>query len=470
MATQVMDDKMISGRTAGVGGRPLPGPRGYPLIGVLPDLFRHVTALPLLRDAWKTYGDAVQLPLGPYTLCFFAQPNAVKHILVDNRENYPRAKYQMRWLSRVMGSGLVATEGEQWRKRRHLMHKLFTARSVAGYTASMTAAIDEVVGRWERQVAAGHPEIELSGEMVKLSMDALGRSVLGFNAVSTVESMNEAISAVSWSLVQQAPTPFPPPSWVPTPGNLRVNRAVRQCDKMVHDVIRARRAASAADDDASDLLSLMLTARDDEGNQLSERDVRDEVLTLYFAGHDSTAVALGWAFYAISQHPAVEQRLLEEVERAIGDGPLTAQAVERLTYTDMVVRETLRLYPSFAMLPRDVREDDEIDGYHVPRGAVLVVSPHLTQRHPDVWPDPDRFDPERFAPGQSEGRHRYSWIPFGSGAHACIGSAFALMEMKLAIATVIRRFRLTLTRPARPADMLTPRPIGGLHMRLAPRH
>ena len=201
--------------------------------------------------------------------------------------------------------------------------------------------------------------------MVKLSMDALGRSVLGFNAVSTIEAMNEAIHAVSWSLSQQAPTPFPPPAWLPTPANLRVNRAVRQCDEMIYGVIRARRAAS--DDGASDLLSLMLRARDDQGNQLSERDVRDEALSLYFAGHDSTAVALGWAFYVISQHPEVEQRLHEEVDRVVGDGPLTAETVERLTYTDMVVRESLRLYPSFSMVPKDVREDDEIDGF--PRAA-----------------------------------------------------------------------------------------------------
>ena len=135
-------------------GPALPGPRGYPLIGVIPDLLRDVTALPLLRDAWRTYGDAVQLPLGPYKVCFFGPADAVKHILVDNRENYPRAKYQMRWLSRVMGSSLVASEGEQWRTRRHLMHTLFTARAVAGYTDHMAAAIDGVVGRWERRMAA----------------------------------------------------------------------------------------------------------------------------------------------------------------------------------------------------------------------------------------------------------------------------------------------------------------------------
>jgi cytochrome P450 len=496
MAIQAADDKAISGGASGAvgllrtdglsrvvprtrptaarraparSGRPLPGPRGYPVIGVMPDLFRHVTALPLLRDAWRAYGDAVQLPLGPYKVCFFARPDAVKRILVDNRENYPRAKYQMRWLSTFVGTGLVAAEGEHWRTRRHLMHKLFTARSVAGYTATMASAVEDVVARWDRRVAAGRPEIELSGEMVQLSLDALGRSVLGFDAVSTIETLNQAIRTVSSYMASQAPTPFPPPRWIPTPANLRFNRALREFDAMIDATIRARRAAADRDDAASDLLSLMLRAQDDQGNALSERDVRDEAMTIYFAGHDSTSVALGWAFHAISQHPEVEQRLHEEVDRVVGDGPLTAAAVERLPYTEMVVRETLRLYPSFAMIPKDVVADDEIDGFHVPGGSIMVVSPHLTHRHPELWPDPERFDPERHAPGQIERQHRYSWIPFGGGAHACIGSAFALLEMKLAIAAIVRRYRMTPLRPARPADMLIPRPVGGLHMRLDPR-
>jgi cytochrome P450 len=270
-------------------------------------------------------------------------------------------------------------------------------------------------------------------------------------------------------MFQQAPTPFPPPLWLPTPSNRRFTRALHRFDAMVFDAIRARRADPDADAPASNILSLMLRAQDDRGEMLSDQDVRDEALAIYFAGHDSAATALGWAFYEISQNPEVERRLHAEIDRELGDGLPTAAVVERLTYTEMVVRETLRLYPSFAMIPKDVREDDEIDGYRVPRGSIVVVSPHLTQRHPGLWPDPDRFDPERHAPGQAEQRHRYSWFPFGGGAHACIGSAFAMMEMKIAIATIARRYRLRLTQPTHPADMLTPTPVGGLHMRLEPR-
>jgi len=447
----------------------MPGPRGYPLIGLLPDLFRHVTALPLLRDAWQSYGDAVRLPLGPYPVCFFAHPDAVKHVLVDNRDNYPRAQYQIRWLSRIMGTGLVASDGEHWRNRRHLMHKLFTVKAVSGYATAMGSAVQDVVESWERRLANDQPEIELSGEMVRLSMDALGRSVLGFDAGSAIETMNEAFLTLSGCMLRAAPTPFPPPLWLPTPGNLRFRRALGQFDAMIHGVIRARREDSDACDSASDVLSLMLRAQDDRGERMSERDVRDEALTIYFAGHESTATALSWVFYELAANPDVERRLQDEADQVLGDGPPTAEAVERLTYTEMVVRETLRLYPSFAMIPKDVREDDEIAGYHVPRGAVAVVSPHLTQRHPEFWPDPERFDPERFAPGQAERRHRYSWFPFGGGQHSCIGAAFALLEMKIAIALIARRYRLTLLRPTHPADMLTPRPVGGLHMRLEPR-
>ena len=313
------------------GGLPLPGPRGYPLIGMLPDLFHHVSALPLLRDAWRSYGDAVQLPMGPYTVCFFAHPDAVKHVLVDNRDNYRRAQYQIRWLSRLIGTGLVVSDGELWRRRRHIMHKLFTVKAVQGYATAMASAVQDVVGSWERRLAHGLPEVELSSEMVRLSMDALGRSVLGFDARSSLDRMNEAILTVSWSLLHQAPTLFP--VWLPLPGNVRFRRAMRQFDELFYGVIRARRAEQETDTTASDVLSLMLRAEDDWGERMSEQAVRDEALTIYYAGFESTSTALGWAFYALSQHPEVERRLHEEVDRGLGDDLPTAEVVERLTYT-----------------------------------------------------------------------------------------------------------------------------------------
>jgi cytochrome P450 len=456
---------MPARRAAARGGRPLPGPRGYPLVGMLPDLFHHVSALPLLRDAWRSYGDAVQLPMGPYTVCFFANPDAVKHILVDNRDNYRRAQYQIRWLSRLMGTGLIVSDGELHRRRRHIMHTLFTAKAVQGYATAMASAVQDVVGSWERRLALGQPEVELAGEMVRLSMGALSRSVLGFDAHASLDRMNEAILTVTSRVLHQAPIPL----WLPTPANIRFRRAVRQFDELLYGVIRARRAAPETDTRASDVLSLMLRAEDDRGQRMSDQAVRDEALTFYFAGLESTSTALGWAFHALAQHPEVQRRLQEEVDRELGNDLPTAEVAERLTYTEMVVRETLRLYPSFAMIPKDVQEDDEIAGYRVPRGSIMVVSPHLTQRHPDLWPDPERFDPERHAPGQAERRHRYSWFPFGSGPHVCIGSAFALLEMKIAVAMIARRFRLSLQRPAQPADRLTPRPVGGIQMRLEPR-
>lgn len=449
------------------GSLPLPGPRGYPLIGMLPDLFHHVSALPLLRNAWRHYGDAVQLPMGHKTVCFFAHPDAVKHILVDNRDNYLRAQYQIRWLSRFIGTGLFVSDGELWRRRRHIMHKLFTARAVQGYTTAMSSAVQDVVDSWEGRLASGQTEVDLSRDMVRLSMDALGRSVLGFDARASLDRMNDAILTVSLSLLNQPPTLLP--IWLPSPRNIRFRRAIRQFDELFYSVIRARREEEATDSTASDVLSLMLRAEDDQGERMSEQAVRDEALTMYFAGFESTSTALGWALHALSQHPEAERRLHEEVDRELGDGLPTAEVVERLTYTEMVVRETLRLFPSAAMIPKDVKEDDTIAGYRVPRGSIAVVSPHLTQRHPDIWPDPDRFDPERHAPAQAEGRHRYSWFPFGSGPHVCLGAAFALLEMKIAIAMIARRYRLRLARPARPVDMLIPRPVEGIHMRLEPR-
>ena len=266
--TRRLGHPMPARRVPARGGRPLPGPRGYPLIGMLPDLFRHVCALPLLRDAWRSYGDAVQLPMGPYTVCFFANPDAVKHILVDNRDNYRRAQYQIRWLSRLMGTGLIVSDGELWRRRRHIMHKLFTAKAVQGYATAMASAVQEVVEAGSAAWRMARPEVELSGEMVRLSMDALGRSVLGFDARASLDRMNEAILTVSSSLLHQAPTLLP--LWLPTSSNIRFRRAMRQFDELFYGVIRARRAEPETDTTASDVLSLMLRAEDDRGEPMSD--------------------------------------------------------------------------------------------------------------------------------------------------------------------------------------------------------
>jgi cytochrome P450 len=268
---------------------------------------------------------------------------------------------------------------------------------------------------------------------------------------------------------RQAPTPYPPPLWLPIPANLRFRRALRQVDEILYGAIRARRATLDTDDSASDVLSLMLRARGEDGNPMPDRDVRDEVLSIYIAGHESIKSAMGWAFYEIAQHPEVERRLHEEVDRELGEDRPMAEVVERLTYTDLIVRETLRLYPSFTLMVRDVREDDQIAGYRVPRGAMAVVSPYLTQRHPEFWSDPERFTPERHAPGQVERQHRFSWFPFGAGPHACIGAAFALCQMKIVIAMIARRYRMSLLRPSYPSGAVTPRPVGGIQVRLERR-
>ena len=452
-----------------VAGRPMPGPRGYPLIGIIPDLLRHDSALPLLRDAWQTYGDVARLPMGPYTLAFFAHPDAVKHILVDNRDNYPRAKFQQRWSSRGLGTSLFSSVGEHHRRRRHLMHGPFTVKAVRGYAPAVASAVQEVIEDWERRVAEDRAEIDLADEMIGMSMDALGRSVLGFDARSAGEGAEEAFLTAVAIHQRQPSIPYPPPLWIPTPDHLLFKRSVRKVDEMIYPAIRARRATLDTDDAASDVLSLMLRARDEDGEPMSDQHVRDEVLTLYVAGHESTTFAIGWAFYALAQHPEVERRLHEEVDRELGDGLPTAETIERLTYTEMLVRETLRLYPSVTMTVKDIQENDEIAGYRVPGGAMALVSAQLTQRHPEFWPDPDRFDPDRHAPGQLERQHRFSWFPFSAGPHACLGAAFALHQMKIAISMIARRYRLISLRPTYPTDTLAPKPVGGIQMRLEPR-
>jgi cytochrome P450 len=441
------------------------------VIGVLPDIVRHGSALPVFKDAWRTYGDVVRVPLGPVVFYLLVHPDSVKHILVDNRDNYPRSIHQIRAGSAVMGLNLLTSEGAHWRRQRHIMQGPFAAKAVADHVPAMATAVEGVIDGWDRRLTAGQPELELAAEMVHLALDALGRSILGFDTRSTVDIINQAFLVVVKHGLRHATDAVRLPLWLPTPDNVRLRRARRQLEALIYQTIRTRRAEPDTYAYASDMLSLMLRAQDDWGEGMLEQHLRDELMAFYFAGHETTAVSLCWALHAIAQDPEVERRLHEEVDRLLGDGPLTAEVVERLTYTDMVVHESLRLYPPITMLAKDVLEDDQIAGYRVTRGSLAVFSPYLTHRHPDFWPDPERFDPERFAPGQAERHHRHSWIPFSGGYHSCIGAMFALQEMKIAIACSARRYRLRPIpeRPAKLVEKFTLRPFGGLHMRLEPR-
>jgi cytochrome P450 len=453
---------------ADVEARTPPGPSALPVVGIVPEIIRQGGLLRTLVHLWRTYGDVYQSRLGTTTAVFFARPTALQRILVDNRDNYPRARRQIEPLNQILGDGLVTSEGAHWRRQRHLMQGPLAARAVPAYAPAMLEATRALLNRWDERTRARSAVVVLFDDMAALILDILGRTIFGFDTASDVREVGAAFVELMDYFDRHLYGIIPFFSWIPTADNRRMKRNVRFLDDTIERMTAARRAAPDTYGFDADLLSVMLRARDDWGEGMLERHLRDEVLTLYLAGHETTAELLCWVFYALDENPAVEDEVHAELDRVLGERDPSLADIQRLPYTCMVVDETLRLYPPGPMLFKDARTDDVVDGYRVPAGALVVMSEFITHRHPDLWPDADRFEPRRHADAAE--RHRLAMLPFSAGNHSCIGAAFALQEARLVIATVAHRYRLRRV-PGPSVDPMatsTLRPKG-LRMRLEPR-
>jgi cytochrome P450 len=308
--------------------------------------------------------------------------------------------------------------------------------------------------------------IEIDAEMAKLTLGIVVKSLFGADFTRESEEIGELMVAVLNAANHRLNTILRLPSWIPTRRNLREKRALARLDEMLHALITTRRASAGQ---TEDLLSVLLAAVDDEsGARMSDRQLRDEMMTLFLAGHETTANALTWTWYLVSQHPDVEAKLLSEVDAVLGGRAPTVTDLPNLPYTDMLVREVLRLYPPAPGFAREPVEDVEIGGYVVPKGSLVTVNTYALQRDPRFFEDPERFDPQRFARGWEERIPRYAYLPFGGGPRVCIGNGFAMMEARLILATVAQRCRLSLEPDQRvvPMQLVTVRPKESIRMRL----
>jgi cytochrome P450 len=452
--------------------RTAPGRAGVPLLGIVPEIARRGGILLALLDLWHEYGDVVQARLGRTTVVFFARPEAVQRILVDNRDNYARAAIAGRTMANVVGDGLVVSEGAHWRRQRHFMQGPLATSAIPRYAPAMVAAVHDLLADWdERVLRTGQPDVQLFDEMSALTLDVVGRTVFGFDMRADARDVGQTFAQILDYLSHHHYGLIPFFSWLPTPDNRRYNRNIRHLRVLLDHMIRARRADPDTYAFDTDLLSVMLRARDDWGEGMLERHLRDEVMSLYLAGHSTTSDLLAWVFYVLACWPETEAALHAELNAVLGDREPGLEDLERLPYTGLVIQEALRLYPPVPLLTRDARGADVVEGYRVPAGALVVLSPYVTQRHPDVWPEPDRFDPWRHGPGRAVGRHPYAMFAFGRGYHSCIGTGFAQQEVRLVVASIARRYRLSLIPgpPLEPSVTSTTTPKG-LRMRLERRN
>lgn len=455
-----------SSRAPASARRPIPGPAGLPGLGHMLDFQKD--RLGFLLRVQRDHGDVAAFRLAHFAFIQVSHPDGVKHILQDNQRNYQRgALYGP--LRVLVGNGLPVSDGAFWLRQRRLMQPAFHHRVVDGFAGMVTDAAAAMLERWAGAAQAGRP-LDLSAEMARLTMGIVSRALFSARVSDDDDALGRAVNTLLQDIAYRFEVPFYPPPAVPTPRNLRLRAALRRLDDLIYGLIAERQTRPA--DAPDDLLTLLVNSRDaDTGEAMSPRQLRDELLALFVAGHETTANALSWALYLLTQHPDAAERLRAEADQALAGRAPTLADLRSLPYTRQVLDETMRLYPPAWIFNRTAEADDEIGGFFIPAGATVSFSQYVTHRHPDYWEAPERFDPERFTPERSAERPAYAYFPFGGGPHKCIGQGFALMEAQLVLAMIAQRVRLDLApgRSVEPEAHVTLRPKGGLWMTARPR-
>jgi cytochrome P450 len=428
----------------------------------------HLRSDPLrtFLDAADRYGDLVHLKAGPYHGFLLSEPADIRHVLQDNARNYHKSPLYDR-LRDGIGNGLLTSEDALWLRQRRLAQPAFHRQRLMGMADAMVACTEQMLERWDRIASRGET-IDVMAEMMALTQAIIVRTMFSTDLGATAEIVNRTwpiinrrVGETFWSTKLE--------TTLPLPANRRFWRALRELETVVYQIIADRRQTRR---DEADLLSMFLSARDEEtGAGMTDRQLRDEVMTMLLAGHETTSLALSWTYYLLSQHSDVERTIADEVDRVIGDARPGFAHVDRLVCTRRVIDESLRLYPPAWGFSRQALADDEIGGYRVPKGSLVFLIPFVIHRRPKLWPDPTRFDPDRFSPARESARPRFAYIPFGAGPRGCIGNQFALVEAQLIVATVAQRFRVELApdQDVRPEPLITLRPTPGIRANVTKR-
>jgi cytochrome P450 len=439
-----------------------PGPRGHLLLGSVRDIQRDPLRFGLAMT--QQYGDIVRIRLLLWTAYLINHPDGVKHVLQENQQNYNKDLYPYQIFKPLLGRGLVTNDGKSWLHQRRLMQPAFHRKRLAAFGRLMTDTTVMMLDQWQDSAERAQ-QLDIAAEMLRLTLRIVGQTLFNIDLSDETQIVGQAVTTVNKLLSDYIYAPFPLLN-IPTSRNRRLQVSYRALDQVVHDIITHRRNQYT---DTGDLLSMLLSARDEEtGQGMDDQQVRDEVITLLIAGHETVSTALTWTWYLLSQYPDVERQLHTELDNVLGGHLPKVEHLARLTYTRMVLEEALRLYPPAWIFGRKAIADDEIGGYSIPANSIIVLSPYVTHRHPAFWEHPEVFDPERFTPERSAGRPHFAYFPFGGGPRVCIGNNFALMEMQLILATVAQRYTLRLvpSHPVEPEAFLSLRPQYGLPMTL----
>lgn len=442
-----------------------PGPRDFLGLRTMRALKRD--ALGTLQALHRAYGDFIYAPRLNAPAYLLSHPDHVGYVLQANHRNYRRSRNSDK-LRRPLGNGLITNDGASWLKQRRLMQPAFHRRRILHFGETMTNETQKLLAEWQAEAPRGKPR-DISSEMMRLTLAIVSRTMFGAAVEQEAENFGQAITEFQKEIHRRQYVLVDVPEWVPLPQLRRAKEAHKTIERVVTRIIEERRRTDAPAH--HDLLAMLLNAKDaDTGEPMDDTQLRDEVRTIIFAGHETTANALTWTWYLLARNPAAFKKLRAELARVLGGRAPTVDDLPELAYTKMVVEESMRLLPPVWAMTREAIADDEIDGYRIPAGSTVVLSQFITQRHPDFWEKPETFDPERFTPDRVKQRHRFAYFPFGGGPRVCIGSNFAMLEAQLILATIAQRYELDLV-PEHPVELetlITLRPKYGLMMTLRP--
>ena len=439
-----------------------PGPKGSPLFG---NVFEpRGDAIGYLTKCAREYGDIVFFRFLGVPACFVNRPEYIESVLVTQSNNFVKSK-DYRAMRRVLGNGLLLSEGEFWRRQRKLIQPAFHQERIEAYADIMTGYTERMLASWSEGLT-----LDIHAAMMHLTLGIVAKTLFDADVSREAEDVDAALTVLMGKFLRQAGMALLLPSWVPLPTSQLLKRAVGRLDKVIYGIIEQRRASGQM---SGDLLSVFLQAHDEEGIGMTDGQLHDEIMTLFLAGHETTANVLSWTWYLLGQNQEVEEKLVEELGSVLGGRVPTPADLPRLTYTDAVLRESMRLYPPVWVIGRCALAPFRLGGYELPADTNVLISQLIMHKDARYFPEPERFDPDRWNANdpRAVAVPRFAYLPFGGGPRVCIGAGFGMMEAVLLLATIAQRFRPEIV-PGQNVKMqptVTLRPRNGIQVTLQRR-
>jgi cytochrome P450 len=450
-----------AGKKLEIGTR-LPGPKGTRVMGVMREFNRD--SLGFIERMQREYGDLVWTRFLYVPALFLYHPNEIEYVLTTNAKNFKKAMtLRSNFFQRLVGNGLLTSEGEEWKRQRRLSNPAFHRERVATYATTMVEYANRLVLGWREGETR-----DMHRDMMRLTLEIVVRCLFSADVSHDVDHIGDTLAEMVKPFASQATLKWILNNRLPTPAHLRFHRLARKIDAVVYRLIAERRAGGR---DEGDLLSMLLAAHDEDGSGMNDQQLRDEVMTLFLAGHETTALTLAWSWYLLGENPEAEKKFHAELADALGGRDATFADLPRLKFTEQIVKESMRLYPPAYGLGREAINDCEIGGYYVPAGTQVFMFQWATHRDARFFDQPLQFKPERWTPEFESQLPKYAYLPFGAGPRVCIGASFAMMEMILVLATIGQRFRLQLVpdHPVETYPAMSLRPKDGVKVTVYPR-